>query len=441
MTNPLSNKPLLIYAILIAGMIPLLAYYFGFGRVASVSPYEAKQLLSKPLSNYRIVDVRGSQDFERSHVESAVNWPYEEIRATALSGNMAAFPEALKGKQLLLICESGLLSARAAILLREMDSVDATNIRGGMAAWIADAAEHPAIPAHYQFCNANRITSLPYRPSSWIDQAAALSMFWFIKPFYVLLSLILIWRLRRVASVDLKALYWALVFFFLGESFCYVDLFAYRGGSFLFEYLHSYGMVLSFAFVSFAIFEGIDRRIVRYSDATHACTALSLCHICPKFAPAAPCGLKRLFLFLTLACILLSFIPLTSSLQSRSYNTHILWLLVNFSDPVILQIFEIRFCPVAAIALFSLTFSILWLKKKDAVSSAKISFCAALGYLGFSYFRLFLTAPYRDNIIWYDFWEEMTELIYICGVAFALWLFRAGLFNASTKTAEHELDN
>jgi hypothetical protein len=39
-------------------------------------------------------------------------------------------------------------------------------------------------------------------------------------------------------------------------------------------------------------------------------------------------------------------------------------------------------------------------------------------------FRLVLFQVYRDNLTWFVFWEEVTELIYIVGVGAVLWIFR-----------------
>ena len=68
----------------------------------------------------------------------------------------------------------------------------------------------------------------------------------------------------------------------------------YGDRSFLFEYLHSLGMVLCFGLTTFALLEAVDHRLVKYSDAESKCAALSLCRRCIKYADA-PCGLKRTF--------------------------------------------------------------------------------------------------------------------------------------------------
>jgi hypothetical protein len=66
---------------------------------------------------------------------------------------------------------------------------------------------------------------------------------------------------------------------------------------------------------------------------------------------------------------------------------------------------------------------------------AKVLFAGGAGFLGFSFFRLFLFAPYADNVVWQFFWEEATEIIFIAGLVIILWLFRKGLFPKTAAPA------
>jgi len=59
---------------------------------------------------------------------------------------------------------------------------------------------------------------------------------------------------------------------------------------------------------------------------------------------------------------------------------------------------------------------------------SKIFFAGALGACGFSLFRFLVFQGYRDNLVWMDFWEETTELLYIAGIVAILWYFRRSLF-------------
>jgi hypothetical protein len=63
------------------------------------------------------------------------------------------------------------------------------------------------------------------------------------------------------------------------------------------------------------------------------------------------------------------------------------------------------------------------LKKNDPMPAAKVLLACGTGFLAFGFFRLFLFAPYLDNLVWFVFWEEATEMIYVAGVAVALWVF------------------
>lgn len=100
----------------------------------------------------------------------------------------------------------------------------------------------------------------------------------------------------------------------------------------------------------------------------------------------------------------------------------------NYSHPVIYRIFEIRYAPVYAIVLFAAALLVLVFKKKNALALGEILFAAGVGPLGFSLLRLIFVGVNSDNLVWADFWEELTELMYVSGVALVLWTFRRGLF-------------
>jgi len=416
-------------ALLVCGLIPIAVYWSAIGRAPAISPVEAVSLLNQPGSKTLLVDVRETADFEANHLEGAVGWPYEEIMALSSGNSSSEMPADLRGKPLLLICHSGINSARAVLHLRGIGITNALSVSGGMQEWIASVGGQAPQRTACRLRSALGVTGdLPFRESARIEQWTMLSTFWAIKPFYMLLSLALIVVLRRVKAPDLVALRWGLVFFLAGEAFCYANFFLFADASHLFEYFHSYGMVLSFAFATYALLEGMDRRLIKYSDPNQKCAALGLCRSCPKYTEA-PCGLKRVFLYLTPACAVLCFLPLTAEPHWVSYNSRILWVFYNYSHLIVYQLFEIRACPLFALAMFLAAFGILLLAKRDPVRAAKIFFSAGTGYLGFGLFRLFLFAPYRDNVVWFTFWEEVTELLYICGVAFILAIFRHRLFD------------
>lgn len=419
------NHQLLVIALIVlGGVLPVALYWPFFGSVPTVTPAEAKGLLTQPESKAVLVDVRPPEVFGEQHLAGAISWPYEEIRRLV---SAAEAPEQFRGKTLLVICESGMLSALAVRKLRELEFKDTLNVKGGMQAWVAGAGD----PCGQSFCNLRLASgaegTLPFRESPLYEQWVAILSGFVIKPMYMTLSLVLIVILWRRRAPDLMVIRWALIAFFAGEAFCAVNYLVYGEASLLFEYLHCYGMVLAFGFTTHAFAEGVDRRLVHYSSPDRKCVALGLCRSCIKYTDA-PCGLKRLFLFLLPMLLILSFMPLVAVPRAISYNTSILGTLYNYAHFVPHQVFEIRYCPLIAILCFAASLLTMVLKKGDPVPLAKIFLACGMGPLAFGVFRLFLTAAYADNMVWFVFWEELTELLYVAGVAAVLWVFSGGLF-------------
>ena len=66
---------------------------------------------------------------------------------------------------------------------------------------------------------------------------------------------------------------------------------------------------------------------------------------------------------------------------------------------------------------------------------SKIFFAAGSGALGFAFLRLVLLQVYRDNLVWYAAWEELTELLFVLSAGLVLWIFRHGLFFERVSSA------
>jgi hypothetical protein len=47
-----------------------------------------------------------------------------------------------------------------------------------------------------------------------------------------------------------------------------------------------------------------------------------------------------------------------------------------------------------------------------------------LGALGFSFFRVALNGIFANNLVWFEFWEEATELMFVGFIGFVLWRFQ-----------------
>lgn len=419
--------------ILLLGVLPPAVWWWSVERMPTVDIREALELFQPdgssksvaggtPSVPLALVDVRPADAYQSRHVDGAVSWPLDAVLNCHSSSEV---PEGLRGKRLLVVCETGVTSAWAVRHLREL-SLDAWNIEGGTRMWFAAVAPRPPGTAPSDPADRDR-KGITFRESTPLLQFFAVQGGFTIKPLYMLLSLVLAWVLRRERTVDLVALRWSMLFFFGGEFFCYLNFFLFGDGSRLVEYLHSYGMVVAAGFGAYAFFEGVDRRLVRFSAPDERCAAVTLCRACAKHA-AAPCGFKRLFHFLIPAFMILTLLPLCAEPQAVCYDTRIWGTLYNYSHPLVYQFYEIYGCPLLALPLFGISWLVLLFKKNEAVAWAKVWCAAGLGFLGFSIFRLLLYAPFREELVWFEFWEEATELLTIAAVAVVLWAFRKGLW-------------
>ncbi len=268
-------------------------------------------------------------------------------------------------------------------------------------------------------------SSIPFRESPRYEQLALVTAVLIVKPIYMLLSLVLILILWRVRSPDVLALRRGLFSFLVGETFCAFNIAFFNHSLYLFEFFHMYGMVVCFSFVTYAIIQISDLRVLGYSDPKQRCGLLGLCRQCTRSGDGA-CALTRIFYFLVPAGIVLAFIPLLSGTHAVSYNTTILGFPYNYSHPVVYQVFEIRYAPVYAVVLLTAAFLVLHFMKAG-VTAFRVLFAGGIGALGFALLRLVFFNVNRDNLVWFNFWEEVTELMFVGGVGFILWTFRHGL--------------
>lgn len=424
------KKSFLIAAMIaVIGISPVLLYWFTQGQY-TIRPDQAKILLNTPNTNILLVDVRSPEAFNENHIDGAAGWPFKEIMKLS---SKEQFPQAFQGKSLLLICNAGVSSIHALKHLKSIGINDTKSVRGGLQEWIGHSA-----------CNANCIfqrfqtpagqySIFPTYESPYYEQVTQVVSGFVIKSFYSILALgiaILLWK--RPES-DLTALKWSMVFFFIGENFCAANYLFFSDKSYLSEYLHGFGMLLAFSFVTYAVFEGVDSRILHLSDPDKKCAALGLCKKCIKYEKV-PCGLKLSFYLVIPAMAIIALMPLFADWHSGSYNTMIFGKSYNYSHFIVYQQYERLFCPLTAIALLCISFLVLAFKKQDPISAAKLFFAAGFGPLGFGLMRTMLNGFYSNNLVWSNVWEEGTELMFIIGVCFIVWIFKRGLFAAAKET-------
>ncbi|TFG41975.1 MAG: rhodanese-like domain-containing protein [Bacteroidia bacterium] len=423
--NRLLQFKFLVATIIIAGGItPLVLYFLYYDWTALITPVEAKQMLRENKTNAMLVDVRSSEQFNAAHIAGAKHWSADQIMALRAKEQI---PEEFRNKTLLMICKVGVSAGTVAKHLKGIGIENVRNVRGGMQGWLgsSDTADGGAFD---KFESADGRQSLfPFHQSPLFEQLLAVVSGFGIKATYTLLSLIIAIVLWRSTSSDLAALRWAMIFFFIGENCCAINYLVFHDQSYFFEYLHSLGMLLSFGFVTYAVFEGFDSRILILSEHGRKCAALNLCRKCVKYENVS-CGLKNTFLIIIPALIIIAAMPLCADWHNNSYNTMIVDTFYNYSHPLVYQQFEKLYCPIVAMVFLTASLVILIFKKNDPLPPDKIFFAAGSGPLGFGMFRTILDGIYNQNMVWFNFWEETTELRFIAGVCFVLWTFRRGLF-------------
>jgi rhodanese-related sulfurtransferase len=414
----LPQPRLLLFAIItVAVLVPLVWYGVWIGRAPSVPAPTAKRLLNERKAV--LVDVGAAPELA-VHLKNAVKWPMASLMAVQTGNDV---PQELRGQKLLLVCTAGIRSAQAALHLRSI-GVDVVSVRGGAQQYVC------AVPGCSKavLSRGNRETdaAIPaFRESPLYEQLAVVASFFGIKSIYTLLTLAIIVMLWARRETDLSAIRWAMILFFAGEGCCFVNVMFFFEDSMLLEHLHSVGMVLSLGFTIYGLLEGLDARLIHYSSDAR-CAMMGICCACDKRSDVE-CGLRKLFLLLIPATALLAVMSLCSEFCTVAYNTRVLGMLHSYRHPVVHQLYELRYLPVLAVVLLAACFPVLWLVERRPVAYSKILFSAAVGAMGFSLLRMVLVAPFRDNQVWFAFWEETTEVMYIGVVSAVLVFFQRGL--------------
>ena len=402
-----SARLLLIAALIVAsGALPLLAYWWLAGRAPAVSVAEARGMLAAPRTNAVLVDVREPAERADVPLPEAIAWPHSAIRLLDAAGGV---PEALRGRALLLICSGGVRSAQAVEMLHRVGIGQAYSVAGGMQTWLASMGTEP--PA--------------FRATSRAEQMTLVTAIYPVKALYMLLSLVAVALLWNRGGRSLPALRWSMIFFFLGESACAVNIVGFDPESVELEYLHSWAMVVCLGFLAYAAIEALDGGLVHYGDPAARCAFAGVCRGCAKHQPG-PCLMHRLFKWALPALMILSAMPLSAEPLPVSYNTSLFGVVRNLQHPMAIQLYELRFSPPAALALLAVAWLLLLWRERDprALWLSKVALAAALGHLGFGIMRLAFLAFYRENLVWFVFWEELTEAILVAGVLVLLWLFK-----------------
>jgi len=247
-----------------------------------------------------------------------------------------------------------------------------------------------------------------FQPMSAGQQAAQVVAGLYIKPAYTLITILLIVILWNQSLRPMRALLWGLTAFLVGETFCAANFIFYQHESLISEYLHSYGMVLAFGFLTYSLLEVLE---VRFHLRRYQTTV------------------RRVGIFTVLMTAILAFLPLTVSVSPLEYKTELFGVPYAYARFGFYQWYEARLLPwVAFVCMIAAGLVMLLQKEAPIPQKAKALFAAGVGALGFATFRVVLGALYADQLVWFEFWEELTELMMVVSVAFALWQYQPSLF-------------
>lgn len=426
-TRTLGRRPVLLVALatgltVILGLLPLGVYRVMLGGAPKLHATTALEMLGEAGEQAVLVDVRPEPAYQERRIVGALSLPLAQILELEAAADL---PPALRDRTLLLVCDSGLLSAQAARRLSQL-GVKVYGVRGGMQDW-GRAWPKFKDSSFSRFELANGTLQAPFRAMSPGEQgAAALALLW-IKPTYMLLSGAVSFILLRRKVTDLHILGWGLLVFLIGEVSCAINYVWLEDNSYGAEYVHSYSMAIAFGLAAYALMEGLDERLVHFSQADRQCALLSVCRPCAKYQ-AVRCGVRRMAQLLCVTLILLAIIPLLSPFSYTAYNTQIGMVNHYYVRPVVHQWFEARYSPSVAITLLSLALLVMQLTPRMTIHPlVRALFCGGAGFFGFGLFRVTLGMIFAEALVWATFWEELTELMFVSATIYVLWVFRSTL--------------
>ena len=408
----------IVAALIIIGLVlpPLIIGSF-LVSIPSITPEQAAGLMNEFKNDVVLVDVRPEQEFQAFSLQASINVPLANAPL-----DIQSLKKRFEGKKyILVICDTGLSGAWETRRLRGIGFSNAVNVQGGLDAWLTGDPKALDKKARTSRGTTDGViaTVLPVSEQFIITMAA-----WVLKPLYQILSMVIAVMLWKRREPDFTALRRAVIAFFLGENACALNYLVFHEQSVLMEYWHTYGMLLCFGLVVYALMEAFDKRVFHFSERGKKCALLPLCGHCYKYSGVS-CNLRLLFLFIIPVSAVVAAIPLTASLGSHFFTGNVFGYPVIFGHPVMYQVIETRFYPLVSLCFLTISFLALLLFRENGFEASKIFFAMALGPLGFSLMRFFCYWGYQQNPLWADAWEEITEFLFIAAILWLLLRVRA----------------
>lgn len=406
--------------LLVAGCEGALA---GLLRAETIAPQDLAARLAgadPPL----VLDVRTPEQLGDGHLAGALG------TGCAPFAHWLASTPPPRDRPIAVVCEEGIRSLLAAALLTEQGYGPVWSLAGGVEAW--RAAGLPLAPGPPSLPDPATLHPPRGTLSEGLQVLAVISGL-VIKPTYMLLNLALVLLLWRRREPDLALVRRGLLLFLLGESFCAANYLVSGGGNDALDLAHDLGMVGMGVYLPWGLLRLFDERALGLLAPDARCAFQKLCGACWKRQPVA-CGLHRTFVLVALAGVALAVLPFTAPLRSLAQVVPVFGTDVLYAYSLELQLQNFRVFPVVAAVAF-LASLVLLRGGPTRAQRAVGPFFVGLGFLSFAYFRLFLLAAFRETPVFFDFWEEATELLAIVGVGLLLLFFRGPLLRPRTHAA------
>jgi hypothetical protein len=268
-------------------------------------------------------------------------------------------------------------------------------------------------------------------------QSALVVAVYGFKPLYMLIALgvlVFSWREPGIAWQALNA---SIISFWMGEFFCWLNILFFNDGALIFEYLHSLLMVFCLGFLFFSLVQVSDKDFLHFSDPHARCAFVGICKNCSKNQPAfrRSCVLYRLFKWMIPMAALVALIPLMAQPNNYSFIVNVFGYSRTLNHLMPIQWFELHFSPLASLVLVIVSWAaLIWPSNQPGMDHnglmlSKVFLSASIGFLSFSMMRLIFASFYRQLLVWFVFWEELTELMLIAGILIVVLLIRSERVN------------
>ncbi len=130
-TEFLLNHYMLALALVVVTYLLIQEFFdSAFKKFGSISPLLAVTKMNN--ENTVVIDVRESDEFNKGHIEGAVNLPLSKIK------DHTASLDAYKSNQVLVVCQEGSRSSSAGKVITQAGLKDVFVITGGMQSWQED---------------------------------------------------------------------------------------------------------------------------------------------------------------------------------------------------------------------------------------------------------------------------------------------------------------